>query len=93
MLKNKLHPGKFLQELLDNYNISACQLSKNIFVQQSYISGILKGKKTINCDTAIRLGKYFNTSAQYWLNLKNSYNLSNCNTDDYYNIKPIQKEV
>ena len=91
MLKNKLHPGKFLQELLDSYNISACQLSEDIFAQQSHINGILKGKKSISSDVAIRMGKYFNTSAQYWLNLQNSYDLGNCKIDNYHNINPVQR--
>ncbi|SMN10781.1 HigA protein (antitoxin to HigB) [uncultured Candidatus Thioglobus sp.] len=89
MIKNNSHPGEFLQELLEDCNISAYRLSKDIFVQQTRISDILKGKRSISTDTAIRLGKYFNTSAQYWLNLQDSYNLANCNIENYDNIIPI----
>lgn len=91
MIKNNFHPGEFLQELLDDYNITAYRLSKDIFVQQTRISDILKGKRSISSDTAIRLGKYFNNSAQYWLNLQDSYDLANCKVENYHNIHPIQR--
>ena len=93
MIKNNFHPGEFLQELLEDYNITAYRLSKDIFVQQTRISGILKGKRSISSDTAIRLGKYFNNSQQYWLNLQDSYDLSNCNVENYHNINPVQRIV
>ena len=91
MIKNNFHPGEFLQELLDDYNITAYRLSKDIFVQQTRISGILKGSRSITSDTAIRLGKYFNNSPQYWLNLQDSYDLTNCNVEDYHSISPIER--
>ena len=91
MIKNNFHPGEFLQELLDDYNITAYRLSKDIFVQQTRISDILKGKRSISSDTAIRLGKYFNNSAQYWLNLQDSYDLANCKVENYHNIHPTQR--
>lgn len=89
MMKNNFYPGEFLQELLDDYNITAYRLSKDIYVQQSRIGEILKGSRTITSDTAIRLGKYFNNSPQYWLNLQNSYDLANCNVENYRSINPI----
>ncbi|MCH9646578.1 MAG: HigA family addiction module antidote protein [Proteobacteria bacterium] len=89
MMKNNFYPGEFLQELLDDYNITAYRLSKDIYVQQSRIGEILKGSRTITSDTAIRLGKYFNNSPQYWLNLQNSHDLANCNVENYRSINPI----
>lgn len=93
MIKNNFHPGEFLQELLDDYNITAYRLSKDIFVQQTRISGILKGKRSISSDTAMRLGKYFGNAPQYWLNLQDSYDLTHCDIENYYAINPIQKVV
>jgi len=93
MIKNTFHPGEFLQELLDDYSITAYRLSKDIFVQQTRISDILKGKRSISSDSAIRLGRYFNTSAQYWLNLQDSYDLARCNVENYQNISPIKRAV
>ncbi len=91
MIKNTFHPGEFLQELLQDYDITAYRLSKDIFVQQTRISRILKGERSISSDTAIRLGKYFGTSPQYWLNLQDSYDLSNCKVAHYHEIKSIEQ--
>lgn len=93
MLKNNYHPGIFLQELLDEYNITAYKLSKDTFLQQTRISQILKGTRAISEDTAQRLARYFTTSPQYWLNLQHSYNLSNQHNDDYKNIVPITLQI
>lgn len=62
-----------------------------IFVQQTRISEILKGSRSITSDTAIRLGKYFDNSPQYWLNLQDSFDLTNCNVENYHSINPIER--
>lgn len=74
-LKN-IHPGEVLQEeFLVPMAISAYKLSKDIGIPQTRISQILKGKRRITADTALRLSKYFGTSAKFWLGLQDDFDL------------------
>ena len=71
-----IHPGEVLsEEFLTPYAITAYRLSKDLGIPQTRISQIIKGKRRITADTALRLGKYFGTSAQFWLGLQNDYDL------------------
>lgn len=73
---SNIHPGEILkEEFLIPLNISAYQLSKAIGIQQSRISQIINGKRSITPDTAIRLSKFFGTTAKFWLNLQNAYDI------------------
>jgi len=78
-MKKKLEfitPGSILQEeFLEPLGITAYKLSKEIKVQQTAISQIIKGSRKITADMALRLSKYFGNSAQFWLNLQNFYDL------------------
>ena len=68
-LKN-VHPGEILlEEFLKPLNISAYRLSKEIGIPQTRISAIIKGKRRVTADTALRLSKYFGNSAKFWLGL------------------------
>lgn len=74
-LKN-IHPGEVLaEEFLKPMEISAYRLSKDLGVPQTRIAAILKGKRSISADTALRLSKYFGNSARFWLGLQNDYDL------------------
>jgi addiction module HigA family antidote len=74
-LKN-IHPGEILkEEFLDALRISAYKLSKETFIPQTRISEILKGKRRITADTAIRLSRFFGTSDKFWLGLQDDYDL------------------
>jgi addiction module HigA family antidote len=79
MNKNRLpiiHPGEILRlEFLEPLGITSYRLSKDIGVAQTRISGILSGKRSITVDTALRLARYFDNSAQFWLNLQTQYDL------------------
>jgi len=71
-----IHPGEILnKEFLMPLNISAYRLSKEIKLPQTRISEIIKGKRRITADTALRLSKYFGNSPQFWLGLQNDYDL------------------
>ena len=66
-LKN-IHPGEvLLEEFLKPMGISAYKLSKDIGIPQTRTSMIIKGNRRITADTALRLSKYFGTSAKFWL--------------------------
>ena len=71
-----IHPGEILlEEFLKPLNISAYRLSKEIGIPQTRISAIIKGKRRITADTALRLSKYFGNSAKFWLGLQNDFDL------------------
>ena len=74
-LKN-IHPGEILiEEFLKPLEISAYRLSKEISIPQTRISQIIKGNRRITADTALRLSKYFGTSAKFWLGLQDDYDI------------------
>ena len=74
-LKN-IHPGEILlEEFLKPMQVSAYRLSKEIGIPQTRTSQIIKGKRRITADTALRFSKYFNTSAKFWLGLQNDYDI------------------
>src|SRR6056297_2763277 len=74
-LKN-IHPGEILQEeFLIPLEISAYRLSKETFIPQTRISEIIKGNRRITADTALRLAKFFGTSAKLWLGIQDDYDI------------------
>lgn len=71
-----IHPGEVLQdEFLIPMKISAYKLSKDIGIPQTRISQIIKGRRRVTADTALRLSYYFGTSAKFWLGLQDDYDL------------------
>ena len=71
-----IHPGEILlEDFLKPLNISAYRLSKEIGIPQTRVSAIIKGKRRITADTALRLSKYFGNSAKFWLGLQNDFDL------------------
>ena len=69
-------PGEILQEeFLKPMNVTAYRLAKEVHIPQSRISDILKGKRGITADTAMRFAMYFGTTPQFWLNIQNQYDL------------------
>jgi len=83
---SNIHPGEILlEEFLKPMEISAYRLSKDVGIPQTRTSQIIKGKRRITADTALRLSKYFGTSVKFWLGLQNDYDieeeLKNLNTE------------
>jgi len=71
-----IHPGEILvEEFLLPFEISAYRLSKDLDIPQTRISQIIKGKRRITADTALRLSSYFGNSATFWLGLQNDYDI------------------
>ena len=71
-----IHPGEILQEeFLEQMGISQYRLAKDISVPPRRINEIVHGKRSITADTALRLGRFFNMSPQFWLNLQTRYDL------------------
>jgi addiction module HigA family antidote len=79
-MKNKqlanITPGEILEEdFLKPMGLSQYRLAKDISVPPRRINEIVKGERAITADTALRLGRYFKMSAQFWLNLQTHYDL------------------
>ncbi|MBZ9629134.1 HigA family addiction module antidote protein [Psychroflexus sp. CAK57W] len=71
-----VHPGEILlHEFLEPLEISAYRLSKDLKIPQTRISEIVKGRRRITADTALRLSKYFGNSAKFWLGLQDDYDI------------------
>lgn len=79
MKQNKLppvHPGEvLLEEFLKPLDISQYRLAKSMSVPPRRVNEIVLGKRSVSADTALRLGRYFGTSEQFWLNLQTEYDL------------------
>ena len=71
-----IHPGEILnEEFLSPLGISQYRLAKDIGVPQTRVAAIIKRKRSITPDTALRLAKYFGTTPRFWLNLQAEYDL------------------
>ncbi|MBN1150465.1 HigA family addiction module antidote protein [candidate division WOR-3 bacterium] len=69
-------PGEILfEEFLSPLNISAYKLAKDTHIPATRVSQILKAKRRITADTALRLSKYFGNSAEFWLGIQDEYDL------------------
>lgn len=70
------HPGEMLRaEFLEPHRLSANALANALHVPANRITAILNGQRSITADTALRLGRFFGTSAEFWLNLQKDYEL------------------
>ncbi len=71
-----IYPGEILlEEFLKPLEISAYKLAKDLHIPQTRVSLILKGKRRVTADTALRLSEYFGTSPQFWLGLQDDYDI------------------
>jgi antitoxin HigA-1 len=70
-----IHPGEHLAEFIEEYGISQYRLAKEIHVPARRINEIVKCTRSITADTAIRLGRYFGNSPQFWINLQSNYDI------------------
>lgn len=79
-----IHPGIILSEdFLKPMGISAYRLAQETHIQQTRISQILNGTRRITADTAIRFSIFFGTTAEFWLNLQNAYDLEETNKKQF----------
>lgn len=71
-----VHPGEILlTEFMQPHGLTAYRLAKELNVPLPRVNDIVRGKRAISADTALRLGIYFGLPAQFWLNLQNDYDL------------------
>lgn len=75
MTRDPIHPGKFLADELEALDMTPTQLATALKVPPNRIYQLLAGKRALTADTALRLGQWFGTSAELWLNLQKLYEL------------------
>lgn len=80
MAKNRprppVHPGKILKEdLMTPLGLSINRLARDLWVPVTRMSEIVNGRRSITADTALRLARYFSTTAEFWVNLQGAYDL------------------
>jgi len=84
-----VHPGEILAEELDYIGMSAGELADKIGVPKNRLYQIIRGMRGITADTALRLGVFFKSGAQIWLNLQKNYELDRTRTE----IEPSLKQI
>ena len=84
-----IHPGDHLAVELETLNLSAAELARQLKVPTNRITGILNGQRAITGDTALRLGHFFGTSAEFWLNLQSLYELRLAEKKAWRSIKVL----
>ncbi|HBK07951.1 MAG TPA: addiction module antidote protein, HigA family [Acetobacteraceae bacterium] len=75
MARAAIHPGEHLGDELQELGMSAAELARQLAVPVNRITQIINGQRAITADTALRLGHWFNTGPQVWLNLQQLYEL------------------
>jgi addiction module HigA family antidote len=70
-----IHPGEHLKEFMDDFGLTMNKLAKALHVPPNRITAIVKGTRGITAETAMRLGRYFGTSAQMWMNMQTHYEM------------------
>ncbi len=92
-----IHPGEVLsEEFLKPLEISAYRLSKDLKIPQTRISEIVKGKRRITADTALRLSAYFGNSPRFWMGLQDDYDLEEQAgeiSEELMEIKPYKENA
>jgi antitoxin HigA-1 len=75
MARTPIHPGKHLAEELEEIEISSAELARQIDVPVNRVTSLVNGQRGVTADTALRLGHWFGTSPEFWLNLQSLYEL------------------
>jgi antitoxin HigA-1 len=87
-----VHPGEILEEeFLKPMGISAYKLAKATFIPATRISQIIKGNRRVTADTALKLGKFFGNSADFWLGIQMEYDLRKEKAEIQYVLEEIEE--
>ena len=87
---NLIHPGEILEEeFLKPMGISQTRLALDIRVPAPRINAIVRGKRSITAETALRLGAYFGMEPQFWLNLQSNYDLGKAQSGVWNSIRKL----
>jgi len=91
MARMAIHPGEHLAEQLEELGMSAAALARQIKVPTNRVTQILNGQRAITGDTALRLGHFLGTSAEFWLNLQKLYELRVAERDSGKSVKALPR--
>jgi addiction module HigA family antidote len=84
-----IHPGEILREdFLPDYSLTSGSLAKALHVPRDRIEKLVREKRAITADTAMRLARYFGTTPQFWMNLQANFELASVTQDDIAKIEP-----
>jgi antitoxin HigA-1 len=76
-----IHPGRFLRKDIEALGLSARKFAEHIHVPHNYVTGIMNGDRSITAQMALRLGRAFGTTPQYWINLQTIYDLKHARAE------------
>lgn len=93
MARTPIHPGEILAEELSALDVTPTELARQLKVPANRITGIINGTRSVSADTALRLGHWFGTSAEFWLNLQNSYELRLAEHESGKEIKRLPRRA
>jgi antitoxin HigA-1 len=93
MARTPIHPGEHLAEELREIGISAAALARQIDVPVNRITAIINGQRSVTADTALRLGHWFGTSPEFWLNLQSLYELRLAHREVGDRVKKLPKRT
>lgn len=89
---SNIHPGEVLnEEFFKPLKLTAYKLSKDLNIPQTRISEIVKGRRRVTADTALRLSKYFGTTPKFWLGLQNDFDIEEGQNQIVEDLKSIGK--
>ena len=84
-----IHPGEILlTEFMEPLGMTAYRFAKELHVPLPRINDVVRCKRSISADTALRLGIYFGLPAQFWLNLQNDYDIRMAKTSELQKVRP-----
>jgi len=92
-MRKPIHPGEILKDELAEMGMSAAELARQLKVPENRISEVIRGRRNITADTALRLGKWFGTSAGFWMNLQKNYELRKAEQEIGSDIEQIQSRL
>lgn len=87
---NPVHPGVILREIIEELGISQAMLAHDIAVSPMRISHIIKGSRPVTGDVALRLGRYFGQTPQFWMNLQSNFDMQTAQEKLGKNLSRIQ---
>ena len=86
-----LHPGEFLREALDDLGLTQAAFAQAIGVSPMRVSHLLRGERPVTAELALRLGRAFRQTPQYWLNLQSGYDLKLAQADTEINLRSVRE--
>ncbi len=93
MARSAIHPGEHLADELQELGISATELARQIELPVNRITQIINGQRAITADTALRLGHWFTTGPEVWLNLQQLYELRRAQDEIGTMVERLPKRV